>query len=93
MSKDFVKFVLEGTIAHPNYEDFVEDKRKKNKKLAGADEVKFAGAPHHTSDQDPKMRASGQVFRGTTSRLTSVHVYEDGTVVYSKESVNDAQED
>ncbi|QSS52734.1 hypothetical protein I7I53_08462 [Histoplasma capsulatum var. duboisii H88] len=44
MSKDFVKFVLEGTIAHPNYEDFVEDKRKKNKKLAGADEVKFAYA-------------------------------------------------
>lgn len=44
MSKDFVKFVWEGTIAHPNHEDIIKDKLEKNKKLAGADEVKFAYA-------------------------------------------------
>ncbi|KAG5296713.1 hypothetical protein I7I48_05623 [Histoplasma ohiense] len=44
MSKDFVKFVWEATIPHPNHEDIIKDKLEKNKKLAGADEVKFAYA-------------------------------------------------
>lgn len=49
-----------------------------------------SGQPH-TSKKDEKMRASGQIFQDQ-SRLTSVYVYVDGTVEYSRKSVNDAQE-
>lgn len=44
-AKALIKFVWDGTTAHPTYENIMKDKMKKNPKLAGADEVKFAYAP------------------------------------------------
>lgn len=46
----------------------------------------------HTSLTDPKPRVSGQVFKDNR-RLTSLHAYHDGTIIYSKDSINKAQED
>jgi hypothetical protein len=46
----------------------------------------------HTSPADPKPRVSGQVFK-EKRHLTSLHAYHDGTIIYSKDSINKAQED
>lgn len=107
-ARALLEIIWEGTKSHPKYEDLLKEKMKKNRKLSGADKVKFAcvtqlqcsnhiihwhnssGEPH-TSDKDKELRASGQIFQGQ-SRLTSVHVYENGTVEYSKASFNGAQE-
>ncbi|KAA8643355.1 hypothetical protein EYZ11_000908 [Aspergillus tanneri] len=78
-AKALIQFFWKGTKAHPKYEQLLEAKIKKNQKLAGTDKVDFAGDPH-TSDKDEKQRASGQIFKGS-SRLTSVHVYENGDVI------------
>ncbi|KGO64959.1 hypothetical protein PITC_041780 [Penicillium italicum] len=89
-ARAFLEIIWEGTQSHREYEDLLKEKMKKNRKLSGADKVKFAGEPH-TSDKDKELRASGQIFQGQ-SRLTSVHVYANGTVEYSKASYNGAQE-
>ena len=44
----------------------------------------------HTSPADPKPRVSGQVFKDNR-RLTSLHAYHDGTIIYSKDSINKVQ--
>ncbi|PYI03623.1 hypothetical protein BO78DRAFT_463183 [Aspergillus sclerotiicarbonarius CBS 121057] len=89
-TRALIEFIWEGTKSHPKYEDLLKEKIKKNQKLSGVDKVKFAGDPH-TSDKDKELRASGQIFQGQ-ARLTSVHVYANGTVEYSKTSFNSAQE-
>lgn len=50
-----------------------------------------SGQPH-TSRNDPKVHVSGQIFKNG-KRVTSLHVYEDGTVGYSKEIFNESQEE
>ena len=44
----------------------------------------------HTSRSDPQLHVSGQVF-GPAGRITSVHAYDDGKLVYSQKKYNDAQ--
>ena len=46
----------------------------------------------HNSAKDKVDRVSGQVFKGIT-RVTSIHAYTDGTVIYSKKEYNDSQEE
>lgn len=107
-ARALLEVIWAGTKSHPTYEESLKKKMSKNRKLSGADKVKFAsvawlqclnnifdwhdrsGDPH-TSDKDKELRASGQIFQGDT-RLTSVHVYANGTVEYSKASFNKAQE-
>ncbi|CAI7676160.1 unnamed protein product [Penicillium palitans] len=36
------EFIWEGTKSHPEYEDLLKEKMKKNRKLSGADKVEFA---------------------------------------------------
>ncbi|KAF1820043.1 uncharacterized protein K489DRAFT_412070 [Dissoconium aciculare CBS 342.82] len=85
----FLKFIWKGTEPVTKYEDLIKSKLSDNSKLALADTVEIAGQPH-VSSKDPKLRVSGQVYKGNV-RLTSVHAYDDGTVEYSKQSYNEAQ--
>ena len=50
----------------------------------------FSGG-EHSSSKDKAYRVSGQIYKGGT-RLTSVHVYADKVVVFSKDDYNDAQQ-
>ncbi|KAK2795258.1 hypothetical protein FQN52_006188 [Onygenales sp. PD_12] len=90
-ARALLQFIWKGTEPIPKYEDTVISKVKKNTKLTGADRIEIAGG-EHDSVADPKLRVSGQVFEGNR-RLTSIHAYHDGTVVYSKEVFNKSQEE
>lgn len=50
----------------------------------------ISSGKEHSSTKDQGDRVSGQIYQGVT-RLTSVHAYADGRVVYSKDDYNDAQ--
>ncbi|KAE8151542.1 hypothetical protein BDV25DRAFT_138777 [Aspergillus avenaceus] len=90
VARTFLQYIWKGTNSYPEYEQMLDKKVKQNSRLSKANKVEFAGDPH-TSEKDEKKRASGQIFQDQM-RLTSVHVYIDGTVEYSKKSYNDAQE-
>ncbi|KAL2215057.1 hypothetical protein M432DRAFT_627702 [Thermoascus aurantiacus ATCC 26904] len=89
--RTLLQFIWKGTPPAPEFEDMLKDKVSRNKKLAKkADRIEIAGKAH-TSSRDQRLRVTGQIFRGKTC-LTSVHVYADGTVKYSKPSYNNSQE-
>ncbi|KAJ5248623.1 hypothetical protein N7468_000074 [Penicillium chermesinum] len=90
-ARALLEFIWKGTTSNPQYEARIKAKLAKNRKLADADKVEIAG-DEHTSPEDPKARVSGQVFKNNR-RLTSLHAYHDGTIIYSKDSINKAQED
>ncbi|QPH01214.1 hypothetical protein C2857_005413 [Epichloe festucae Fl1] len=90
-ARAFLSFVWKGTEPHSQYEVTARTQILKNTKLDGVDTVEIAGQPH-TSRNDPKVHVSGQIFKNG-KRVTSLHVYEDGTVGYSKEIFNESQEE
>ena len=109
-AKALIKFIWEGTVAHPNYEKIAENKMKKNPKLIGARRGQVCvcaptTAPYsmlHSLTQTeanlinpirtrrcaPRARFSGA--RHVLLQCTSMKMEP---FVYSKQSVNDAQED
>lgn len=105
-ARALLQFIWKGTDSVPQYEAMIERSVSKNPKLEGADKIEieyealhfstritahlFRGR-EHTSRADPVSRVSGKIFRSGV-RITSVHAYEDGRVVYSKEEINKAQE-
>ncbi|KAM5467387.1 hypothetical protein MauCBS54593_005355 [Microsporum audouinii] len=88
-ARALLEFVWKGTKSIPEYEENLRTQVRKNSKLVGADRIEIAGG-EHDSDADPKLRVSGQIFEGNR-RLTSVHAYKDGTIVFSKDVFNKSQ--
>ncbi|DAA73117.1 TPA_exp: hypothetical protein A8136_5042 [Trichophyton benhamiae CBS 112371] len=88
-ARSLLEFVWKGTKPIPEYEENIKTQVGKNYKLDGVDRIEIAGG-EHDSAADPDMRVSGQIFKGHR-RVTSVHAYKDGRVVYSKELFNESQ--
>lgn len=101
------QFIWKGTQPNTEYEALVTEGLKRNPELDGADRVEIEFVPFlgtltpafyslssrgdpHISPKDQVMRVSGKVFRGDV-RITSLHAYNNGLLVYSKKKYNDAQ--
>ncbi|KAF4458959.1 hypothetical protein FALBO_14294 [Fusarium albosuccineum] len=89
-ARSLLRFIWKGSEPVESFEQLIQDKMSRNSRLTEADTVEIAGQPH-SSRKDPAFRVSGQVFKGS-KRLTSVHAYDDGRIVYSKEDYNRSQE-
>jgi hypothetical protein len=48
----------------------------------------FARGDIHTSERDPKLRAT-MILKKDTKRVTTAHVYNDGTVSFSNMKYNE----
>ncbi|KAL2686844.1 hypothetical protein Neosp_004386 [[Neocosmospora] mangrovei] len=90
-ARALLRFIWKGSEPVESFEELISSKVSKNSKLAEADTVEISGQPHD-SYKDAGFRVSGQVYRGN-KRLTSIHAYEDGRVVYSKDAYNAAQQE
>ncbi|KAF5963454.1 protein kinase [Fusarium bulbicola] len=90
-ARALLRFIWRGSEPVDSFENLIKDKVSRNPRLADADTVEIAGQPH-TSRRDQGFRVSGQIYKGD-KRLTSIHAYEDGRVVYSKDDYNNSQDE
>ncbi|KAH6952599.1 hypothetical protein DER45DRAFT_573675 [Fusarium avenaceum] len=90
-ARALLDFIWKGSEPVESFETMIRGKISRNSRLAEADKVEIAGQPH-TSRKDPGFRVSGQIYKGN-KRLTSVHAYEDGRIVFSKDDYNASQEE
>lgn len=104
-ARALLRFLWKGTDPVPKYESMIENSISQNPKLVEVDKIEIeyevkcslsrrvangCRGREHKSRADPVDRVSGKLFKGET-RVTSVHAYHDGRVVYSKEEFNEAQ--
>ncbi|KAI4284466.1 MAG: hypothetical protein L6R35_004905 [Caloplaca aegaea] len=85
-AKALLKFVWDGMVKEVKWEDATRNFIENSPKIPHIETAKVKGKPHTSTD--PLEHVSMVLYDEKNVRITSAHVYEDGTGKFSKHKYN-----